>query len=243
MIPVGMTDLGDGHWLNPAAATSFGRVKAADCPIAITSAGRTPAEQQQLRETYLADPAHHAYAAPVTGANASEHITGNALDCAEPMRTWMHQHGREWGWSFTGGAAEPWHFAYRASLDQHLTPMPYTLTTPTPSEDDMLNVVRNYDGSIGLIGADGTLTPIGSLDTWNALERAGVAKLPNQQTDGTVWNLLTAFTAQRRQVTDVQALAAAIVPAVLAALPTTLTQAQVEAAAEQAIRHVLGSLG
>lgn len=132
-----------------------------------------------------------------------------------------------------------------AWLEQHTT-------APTQLEDDM-HAIRNHDGSIGLVKPDGTLEPVPSIGLWNVLLRCGAVAGYHQETDGTVWNALTAHTARVRaaaagvDVADVAArVAALVVPAVVDAIavdPTTpdLTETQVQAAA-RAVRSVLGSL-
>jgi hypothetical protein len=125
-------------------------------------------------------------------------------------------------------------------------------------EDDTmkLQALRNYDGSIGIIDDAGLLHPL-SLGEWNCYLRLGIVQQQAdgsywlQQTDGTVWNALTTLTARVRaaQSGDPKALsqttAALVVPAVIAGLQAAgasgITQAEVEAAAEAAIKNVLAA--
>jgi hypothetical protein len=128
----------------------------------------------------------------------------------------------------------------------------------TANEEDMqLNALRNYDGSIGIIDDSGLLNPLTSEGEWNSYLRIGIVKQQAdgsywiQQSDGTVWNALTAITARvnAQRAGDPKALAQAtsalIVPAVIAALQsngaTALTQDQVQAAAEAAIKDVFAA--
>lgn len=70
--------------------------------------------------------------------------------------------------------------------------------TPLPEEDEdmKLTLIRNHDGSVGVLNPDGTLSPIEDPEVIEGYKRLGiVVKQPNgdywlQQPDGTVWNLL-----------------------------------------------------
>lgn len=125
---------------------------------------------------------------------------------------------------------------------------------PTTEDDDMLNAIRNYDGSIGFVDDAGLLTVLTELGEWNSYLRLGIVKQHSdgtfwaQQGDGTVWNALARITARVNAQRSgdpkalAQATAALVVPAVLAGLQAAgaavPTQAQLEAAAETAIRAV-----
>lgn len=120
-----------------------------------------------------------------------------------------------------------------------------TSETPTaPPEDDMPKLIRNYDGSIGLVTAEGLLQPISSMDEVGALKATGLVGDWVQMSDGLVWNLLTGRTARLASGVTAAQIAALVVPAILAGLQgagtSAITQAQIEAAAETAIKTVLG---
>lgn len=127
---IALVTIAPGHALTAPAAAAWARAVAAGCPVAITSSYRTPEHQARLRVAYLANPTKVAYAAPV---NASEHVTGNALDLKPPASTWMRAHPG-YGFVFTD-PRESWHVAYRVAADRHLfdTPPPAPID---PTEDD-----------------------------------------------------------------------------------------------------------
>lgn len=108
--------IGAGMWLEAGAAASYARMRAAGMPAGVTSAGRTAAEQQHLRDLYLAG--QGSYALPPA---ESRHVAGLALDLpghiADPStpRGWIRAHGFEHGWSPV--ANEPWHHEYTPTLD------------------------------------------------------------------------------------------------------------------------------
>lgn len=103
-----------GRWLADDAAASYQRMRRAGCPAGITSAGRTYAEQAELRRKYLRGEGN--FALP---PGTSKHETGLALDVPEPARAWVREHGRAYGWVKDVNPAEPWHQEYRADLDEH----------------------------------------------------------------------------------------------------------------------------
>jgi hypothetical protein len=122
-------------------------------------------------------------------------------------------------------------------------------------EDDMkLTAVQNYDKSVGIVGSDGLLTILTSINEWESYKRLGVVEQQASgdyllhQEDGTVWKALVGVTARTRTVqssTDPKAVAAALAPLLVSPILTaiqksgvSLTQAQVEAATEAAIRGV-----
>lgn len=110
-------DIGAGKWLDAEAAASWARCVATGCPSQVTSAGRSAAEQQRLRDLYLAGKG--AFALP---PEASKHVAGLALDLPWGGRTWMRANGAAHGWS--GVPNEDWHFEYTPSNDTHKeTPM------------------------------------------------------------------------------------------------------------------------
>ncbi|HEY0119339.1 MAG TPA: hypothetical protein VGC04_11210 [Cellulomonas sp.] len=147
-----------GHWLNPQAAAALERAVAAGCPLDITSAGRTPAEQQHLIELHAAHPALYAYAAPV---DESEHVIGNALDSGDraghgPMGDWFNAHPG-YGFVQTALPAEPWHRAYRASSDEHLTTTTAPTSTPSPTEETDMIVIKQTSTGKTFTAAPGLL--------------------------------------------------------------------------------------
>lgn len=189
-----------------------------------------------------------------------------------PEHKWMREHGPKFGWYHPLWAHdparvymhEPWHFEAEevavpvARYSSFLSSVGVTAPTTSPvspilhvEEDDMQGfALRNYNGSIGLVQPDGTLDPL-NIEDWNALLRSGYVDGYKQEPDGTVWNILTGRTARLRAVAPVNVdtnevatkIAALLVPAVIEGLPEgVLTQADVEAASEVAIRRVLGSL-
>jgi len=114
----------------------------------------------------------------------------------------------------------------------------------------MAVLIRNYDGSIGLVTDDGELVPLGSLNEVDSLKATGIVGDWVQMADGNVWNTLTSVTsrklAQRSGSPDAVAAAIAplLVPAILEGLrgaDSGLTEVQVAAAAEVAIRAVFAS--
>jgi hypothetical protein len=169
-----------GQWLAPPAAAALQRAVAAGCPLAITSAGRTPDEQQHLIDLHAAYPAVYAYAAPV---NASEHVTGNAIDTGDrnghgPMGDWFATHPG-YGFVRTALPAEPWHWAYRLGLDQHLTPTaPPAAPAPAPAQptdqEDPMLVIRNATSGASFLLYNGRGTPILTATDLGAFQTAGV---------------------------------------------------------------------
>lgn len=126
-----------GHELDDAAAASYLRARAAGLPAGITSAWRSPAEQEALfRARYTTNYAASAKkdprvwqgrtwwrrigadAAAPPGAPYSRHETGLALDLpAGGPREWMTAHGAAYGWIAGRVAGEPWHFEYDPARD------------------------------------------------------------------------------------------------------------------------------
>lgn len=105
------TDIGHGRgWLAAPAAASLARVdRDLGHPIQITYAGRSRAEQQRLRDLYLAGKG--SYAAP---PGSSPHETGIAIDTDDRPIAILAEHG----W-YRPLANEPWHFLYRLTQDKH----------------------------------------------------------------------------------------------------------------------------
>ncbi|WP_022886352.1 hypothetical protein [Glaciibacter superstes] len=123
-----------------------------------------------------------------------------------------------------------------------------SLDTKTIGKKRMSALIRNYDTSVGLVTEDGELVPLHSVNEMEALKATGIVGDFVQMSDGNVWNTLTAITARKiaqRSTVDPAVIASAIAPllvsAVIAGLNDSgaeLTQAQVEQAAETAIRKV-----
>ncbi|WP_053071656.1 M15 family metallopeptidase [Cellulomonas sp. A375-1] len=107
------TTIAPGHWLADDAAASYRRMRAAGCPAGITSAGRTYAEQAELRRKYLRG--EGAFALP---PGSSRHETGHALDLPRDASAWMERHGGAHGWRRTN-PKEWWHWEHFATHDTH----------------------------------------------------------------------------------------------------------------------------
>lgn len=107
-----------GHWLGPAAAASYRRMRDAGLPAGgVTDAGRTFAEQAVLYARYLRGELVATAARPGT----SSHESGRALDLSGPARAWVRAHGRDFGWLRDRVRREPWHLEYVLVLDRRLT--------------------------------------------------------------------------------------------------------------------------
>ena len=104
----------DEHWLASGAAASYARMRAAGCPDGVTSAGRTHAEQQALRDKFLAH--EGAFALP---PGHSQHELGLALDLPKPARGWVRRNGASHGWVKDVNPKESWHMEYRKAADTH----------------------------------------------------------------------------------------------------------------------------
>lgn len=116
------TDIGQGFWLDAQASGAYKAARTAGCPAGVTSAGRTTAEQAALYERYQRDLAtgrKPPRKASAPGSKWDRHTKGLALDLPEHARSWMRAHGASFGWVADLVPAEPWHFEYRAALDQH----------------------------------------------------------------------------------------------------------------------------
>lgn len=122
--------IGNGKWLEAAAAASYKRMLADGMPTGgIASAGRTYAEQLRLWKLYIAGKGNLA-ARPGT----SRHESGRALDITrktaaqlwavkggDPMKRKSGEHIRanDYGWYRTV-PTEAWHFAYDPTKDKKL---------------------------------------------------------------------------------------------------------------------------
>lgn len=184
---VTQTPIAPGHWLAPAAAASYQRMRAAGLPAGgITDAGRTHAEQTAIflarytprtagsgpygdvatwRGVRYVRTSGPSSAAP---PGESKHETGRALDLQPAQEAWVRAHP-DHGWRFTI-ASERWHAEYDLGRDQHLTPDAPVLTAPRPAppEEPMIAIIKTPTSSVALIQvtADRTIAvPLGAQDT------------------------------------------------------------------------------
>ena len=72
----------------------------------------------------------------------SVHGSGNAIDCDDPMRTWLREHP-QYGWKFTI-ASEPWHCEYSPSRHT-ATPVSNTHTTTSPITNATISSKKEDD--------------------------------------------------------------------------------------------------
>lgn len=123
------TPIGNGRWLEAAAAASYKRMLKAGMPAGgIASAGRTYAQQLYLWKLYLSGRGNLA-ARPGT----SRHESGRAMDITRrtAAQLWAVKGGsamsrssgekiraNEYGWYRTV-PGEAWHFAYNPAKDKH----------------------------------------------------------------------------------------------------------------------------
>lgn len=96
--------------LRTDAAQSYARMRKAGLPSGITSAYRSWAAQQKLRDAYLRGKGN--YAAKPEDSN---HVKGTAVDVPVKAANWIRHHGAKYGW--TPVANERWHFDYTPSKD------------------------------------------------------------------------------------------------------------------------------
>lgn len=165
-----------GHQLDRGAAASYARMRAAGMPAGITSAYRTPAYQQYLRDRWVADPVRWAFAQT---PEKSRHTKGVATDIPPSPEAWVRAHP-EHGWRFTD-PKERWHAEYFAHLDQHLTdpapvipaPAPADPVTPPRKVPNVVAIIRLIDtGAISYVSDDGTVTPAATTDEVHAMAKA-----------------------------------------------------------------------
>jgi hypothetical protein len=158
---VTLVPIGNGHQLAPGPAASWLRAVAAGCPNTVTSSYRDPVTQAAMRAEYVVQlAAYNAGRRPtkptfVARVEASEHVTGDALDLKDPAIAWHRAHP-DYGWVFTD-PTERWHAAYRIGRDRHLLdPVSPPIIGPTPQEEDekMLQLAR-LDGSPDVYVGDG----------------------------------------------------------------------------------------
>ncbi|TFC92035.1 MULTISPECIES: hypothetical protein [Cryobacterium] len=121
------------------------------------------------------------------------------------------------------------------------------LTPVIEKRRPMSALIRNYDGSIGLVTEDGELIPLASMTEVDSLRATGIVGDFVQMPDGLIWNTLTAITGRKlvQRSGNPDATAAALAPllvsAVVAGLAGTgsgLTEEQVAQATEAAVRAV-----
>ena len=178
-----------GYHLAKPAADSYFRMQAQGMPAGgINSAYRSHASQRALfldRYTPRAAPNKGPYgdvrwyqgkryvrispkgSVAVPGSSKSRHESGLALDIAtaSSAHAWIKKYGRSHGW-VADVPGEPWHFEYRANLDQ------YKNTKPTPSEEDMptprsytrnkpQTLVKNRWNTVRITNSDGVSTAMG----------------------------------------------------------------------------------
>lgn len=106
-----LVQIAPNRHLDAAAAASYKRAREDGLPAGgINSDYRTRAEQQHLRNLYLAGKGPQA--AP---PGYSAHERGEALDLARRQAQWMQAHGEDYGWYRTNN--EWWHFEYKADKD------------------------------------------------------------------------------------------------------------------------------
>jgi hypothetical protein len=199
--------------------------------------------------------AHHASLAVTVGDITREGATFLGVKGASGAAKGVHCHTER----RVSGAARPGSGRATDPRDYYTTTAANDIEPITDPLEETMKVyaIRNGDGS----GSIGTVNPDGTLDGLTGDEYAALARLGlleggdfHQQSDGTVWNILTARTARvRAHGTDIDetALAAQIAPLVVgpvvAAVRATagvhLTEEQVQAASEAALRQVLGGLG
>lgn len=126
-----LVTIAPGHFLAPAPAASYARMRAAGCPAGVTSSWRSPVLQAYLYDGWVRRLPGFNYALP---PGSSWHETGHALDLHQAAAQWVRAHP-EHGWRFTN-RSEWWHVDYFAGLDRHRDTTPSPTPEPTP-EDDM----------------------------------------------------------------------------------------------------------
>lgn len=199
----------------------------------------------------------------------SNHGWGLAVDLklTSTEYAWMLANAPGFGWvnppwarddNPANGAKEPWHWEHVGAPT--VIPEQVTQTSKKEEEEEMTNarLIRHPNGSIAVVDGP-TMTVLTSGDEVNALRMTGQVKdfsaesAWQQLPDGFAWNLMARISARHSAafstdpVAVATALAPLLVPAVVQALaddPNTpgLTEEQVQAAAERAVRAVLGSL-
>lgn len=193
---VSMVYIAPGHWLNPEAAASYRRMRAAGMPAGgITDAGRTYAEQQALYDQYLAGLLLATAARP----GESAHETGECLDMktAHSAHHWMLVHAADHGWSrplLTARKPEPWHWKHTTSRDRHrdVVTAPPVLITPQETDVKILhdastnNWYRCGENTIvqlttaAQVDADRKVWPVVEVDTITVQEQVRRTAAANQ---------------------------------------------------------------
>lgn len=138
-----LVDIGGGKQLEPQAAASYARARAAGMPAGgINSAYRDPDEQRRLfleryqttkvayapgrydrrvyaGKAYWRKPGRAAVGVPGT----SNHERGTALDVdtSSAAYAWLRAHGARYGWIADRVPNEPWHFEYDPHSDSQAT--------------------------------------------------------------------------------------------------------------------------
>lgn len=203
-----------GHWLDPAAAASYERMRAAGMPAGgINDAGRTRQEQAVLFER-LGWPA----AMP---PGKSRHETGRALDIATASSAWawINEHGRAHGWRRTV-SFEPWHFEYELSRDQHLAavgPTPAPLAPlPTITEDTMF--IISAPGRGQAVVGPGYYRHLSSAEEVHVAMAAGLRVEEGNDREYDVM-VSIALTGAPADAVDERALAAALAPLITTQAP------------------------
>jgi hypothetical protein len=171
--------------------------------------------------------------------NGTGWITHSEYSRLRPAAIWK-------GWSMRHGEET---LAGASSAVAGSTP----LDIIAPKEKKRMSVlIRNYDGSIGLVTEDGELVPLASTNEVESLKATGLVGDYVQMGDGNVWNTLASITGRKiaqRAATDPAAIASHVAPLVVSAVLASLegvaglTQEQVEQAAESAIRTVFADAG
>lgn len=176
--------------LDAPAEASLARAITDGCPVEITSAYRSPAFQERLIALHEAQPTKYAVAIPV---NQSEHCIGNAVDTGNTaetgaMQRWLMAH-KDYGWVQTALPDEPWHFAYRIALDQHIP-----LTLPVRKARPMFLALDPQNRGM-LMLSDGTWGWISSATTYAQLKAAGIPDTGHWDAD----SVTSVFTPGRRR--------------------------------------------
>jgi hypothetical protein len=182
-----------------------------DCAAAtgkwITIAPGSSAYRDYTQQVYFYNQYIHNHGNVAAVPGTSNHGWGRAIDItgyesSDAVWNWLLANAGKYGFSWQTGRAsgERWHWE---SLNPPQNPPANTASSgakPLEEDDMKLTAIRNYDGSLGIIGPDGLLYPISDITTWSSYLRLGIVQQqPNgsfylQQTDGTVWNALTRHT-------------------------------------------------
>lgn len=129
------------------------------------------------------------------------HLNAYAVRLGDEVRA-----GQVIGYVGRTGAANGDHLHFELLLPggQYVNPVPYLTATPTTKKEakKMAVLIRNHDGSIGLVNDSGELFPISNLDEVRALQASGLVGQWTQMQDGLVWNLLQARTERIQKQRD-----------------------------------------